>query len=91
MAIKITNLPFDLSDDVMKAELEKLFSPYGTIEFRRPIEVGEDGDDKVAYIELSDETAEQRAVEELDRTTTELFPKAIRLGITRPRGGIGPR
>jgi RNA recognition motif-containing protein len=89
MAIKIMKLPLNLSDEEIKTELEKLFSPYGAIEFRRPIENGEDGDTKVAYISLGDEASEERAVDELDRTTTELFPLPIRLGISRPPGNLG--
>ena len=68
MNIYISNLGFAVQDD----DLKKFFTPYGEVTSAKIINDRETGRSRgFGFVEMSDDTASQKAIAELDGTTIE--------------------
>lgn len=80
MNIFIAGLSYRISD----ADLGELFSAYGEISSAKVISDRETGRSKgYGFVELADETAGQKAIEELDGK--EIDGKTISVSVARPK------
>ena len=68
MNIYVSNLGFAVQDD----DLKKFFTPYGEVTSAKIINDRETGRSRgFGFVEMSDDTASQKAIAELDGTTIE--------------------
>ena len=87
MNIYVSNLGFSVQDD----DLRKFFTPYGEVTSAKIINDRETGKSRgFGFVEMSDDTASQKAIAELDGTTVEgrtMKVMEAKPKESRPQGG----
>jgi RNA recognition motif-containing protein len=80
MSIYVGNLNYDVTDDELKA----VFAEYGTVvKVHLPVDRETQKKRGFGFVELSNETDEQKAIEELDGA--EWMGRQLRVNKARPR------
>jgi len=85
MNIYVSNLGFAVQDD----DLKKFFTPYGEVTSAKIINDRETGKSRgFGFVEMSDDTASQKAIAELDGTTVE--GRAMKVMEAKPKESRSP-
>jgi|SRR5581483_273648 len=80
MNIYVSNLSFNVQDE----DLKEFFAPYGEVTSAKVITDRETGRSRgFGFVEMSDETASQKAIAELDGTTVE--SRTISVSVAKPK------
>lgn len=86
MNIYVSNLSFSVNDE----DLKEFFAPYGEVTSAKVITDRETGRSRgFGFVEMSDETASQKAIAELDGTTVE--NRSISVSVAKPKAGRSSR
>jgi len=86
MNIYVSNLSFNVQDE----DLKEFFAPYGEVTSAKVITNRETGRSRgFGFVEMSDETASQKAIAELDGTTVE--NRSISVSVAKPKEGRSSR
>ena len=80
MNIYVSNLSFNVQDE----DLRELFAPYGEVTSAKVITDSETGKSRgFGFVEMSDETASQKAIAELNGATVE--NREINVSVAKPK------
>jgi RNA recognition motif-containing protein len=80
MNIYVSNLSFNVQDE----DLREFFTPYGEVTSAKVITERETGRSRgFGFVEMSDEAASQKAIEELNGATVE--NRAINVSVAKPK------